>query len=89
MNVHSEINTLKYDEELCNNCGTCSTVCPHAVFKPGAKTARIVAHERCMECGACMINCPEGAIHVEAGVGCAAAMFAQALFGKKEATCCS
>jgi len=40
-----------------------------------------------MECGACQLNCPTGAISVESGVGCAAAMIYAALTGKKEATC--
>jgi len=41
----------------------------------------------CMECGACQLNCVTGAIKVESGVGCAAAMIRAALTGKKEATC--
>jgi len=40
-----------------------------------------------MECGACQRNCPPGAITVESGVGCAAAMIRAALMGRVEATC--
>jgi len=40
-----------------------------------------------MECGACQINCPSGAIAVDSGVGCAAAMIMAALRGKDEVVC--
>ncbi len=36
-----------------------------------------------MECGACAVNCPEGAVHVEAGVGCLGALVNEKLFGKR------
>ncbi|NVL93511.1 MAG: 4Fe-4S binding protein [Desulfobacterales bacterium] len=80
-------NTLQYDPELCINCGMCSNVCPHAVFAPGERVARLVRREACMECGACQRNCPASAVTVDSGVGCAAAMIRAALTGKKEATC--
>jgi hypothetical protein len=40
-----------------------------------------------MECGACQLNCPSGAIAVDSGVGCAAAMIKAALRGKDEVVC--
>ncbi len=80
-------NTLRYDPELCNNCGMCSTVCPHGVFAPNDDRAELVRREACMECGACQQNCPTGAITVESGVGCAAAMIKAALTGQKEPCC--
>jgi NAD-dependent dihydropyrimidine dehydrogenase PreA subunit len=80
-------NTLVYNSELCNNCGMCSIVCPHAVFALNDEVAELVRPEACMECGACQLNCPTGAITVESGVGCAAAMIRAALTGGKEATC--
>ncbi len=80
-------NTLKYDPELCINCGMCSTVCPHGVFSPDGKTARLVNPGACMECGACQLNCPSKAIKVDSGVGCASAMMLAAVKGQKEATC--
>lgn len=81
-------NTLRYDEARCDNCGMCSMVCPHGVFKPGDGVAVLARQDLCMECGACQRNCKTGAIYVNAGVGCAAAMFAAAIFGRKEACCC-
>jgi NAD-dependent dihydropyrimidine dehydrogenase PreA subunit len=49
--------------------------------------AQLVRPDACMECGACQLNCPAGAIMVDSGVGCAAAMIRAALTGKKEPTC--
>jgi NAD-dependent dihydropyrimidine dehydrogenase PreA subunit len=80
-------NTLQYNRELCNNCGMCCIVCPHAVFASGEDAAELVNPEACMECGACQKNCPTGAITVDSGVGCAAAMIMAALTGQKEACC--
>lgn len=79
------LNTLQYDSSLCINCGMCAIVCPHGVFvvDGGASVAQLVRWEACMECGACQLNCPTGAISVDSGVGCAAAMIAAALTGKK------
>jgi NAD-dependent dihydropyrimidine dehydrogenase PreA subunit len=82
-----EVNTLAYDPELCNGCALCVMVCPHAVFKMDGRKAVLVHPSACMECGACMLNCVSGAIAVESGVGCAAAMIRAALTGQKEATC--
>jgi ferredoxin len=39
-----------------------------------------------MECGACALNCPAGALKVDAGVGCAAAIIYSWITGK-EPTC--
>ena len=80
-------NTLLFNRELCNNCKMCSTVCPHAVFERNNGIVNVVRQERCIECGACQMNCPTGAVTVDSGVGCAAAMIYAALTGKKEATC--
>ena len=80
-------NTLRYDTELCINCGMCTAVCPHGVFAPNGRAVQLVRPAACMECGACQVNCPTGAITVDSGVGCATAMIYAALTGKKEATC--
>ncbi len=82
------VNTLQYRSELCTGCGICSIVCPHAVFAPQSDdVARLVRPEACMECGACQLNCPAGALAVDSGVGCAAAMIGAALLGRKESAC--
>ena len=83
----SALNTLQYDPELCIGCAMCTIVCPHAVFAMNDRVAQLVDAKACMECGACQVNCPTGAIRVDSGVGCAAAMMRAALTGKKEATC--
>ncbi|MBC8255229.1 MAG: 4Fe-4S binding protein [Ardenticatenia bacterium] len=83
----TNINTLRYDSELCNGCGMCTMVCPHAVFAPNGRVAQLVRPEACMECGACQVNCSTGAISVDSGVGCAAAMILAALTGKEEVSC--
>jgi NAD-dependent dihydropyrimidine dehydrogenase PreA subunit len=87
MNRVAELNTLQYDQELCVGCGMCSMVCPHGVFSMNGRVAQLAHPEACMECGACQRNCLTGAITVESGVGCAAAMIHAALTGKKEVTC--
>ena len=81
------LNTLVFDEQKCINCGRCSEVCPHAVFRPGEDHVILAYYEACMECGACQMNCPVDAISVESGVGCAYAMIKAALLRKKEVTC--
>jgi len=65
----------------------CIKVCPHEVFQFREKKAYLANAESCMECGACQRNCETGAIKVESGTGCAAAMFAQALTKSKSASC--
>ncbi len=81
-----DVATLKLDQNLCDGCKMCIEVCPHAVFTVEAKKAHIVDHDACMECGACALNCKPGAISVDTGVGCAAAIIYGALRGS-EPTC--
>ena len=85
--IRTNVNTLEYDPALCINCGMCVAVCPHAVFASNGRAVQLVRADACMECGACQQNCPTGAITVDSGVGCAAAMIYAALTGKKEPTC--
>ncbi len=80
-------NTLTYDSKLCNGCGVCVDVCPHAVFEMKGRLARLAHPQDCMECGACQRNCIQNAIRVESGVGCANAMIRAALKGQKEPVC--
>ena len=70
LNGHS----LVLNAALCNGCGRCEEVCPHAVLSIVNRRAAIANRENCMECGACRMNCPANAIEVSAGVGCAVAI---------------
>jgi len=81
------VNTLVFHPGKCINCGMCLQVCPHRVFAQGERRVRMARADECMECGACQRNCPAGAIEVDSGVGCAAAMIKAALKGSKEVTC--
>ncbi|MCX6651609.1 MAG: mercury methylation ferredoxin HgcB [Methanomassiliicoccales archaeon] len=81
------INTLVFHPGKCVNCGLCLQVCPHRVFAQGERRVRLARAEDCMECGACQRNCASGAICVESGVGCAAAMIMAALKGNDEVSC--
>lgn len=78
--------TLQLEADKCNGCKMCTEVCPHAVFVVENKKSRIVDRDACMECGACAQNCESGAITVDPGVGCAAAIICGALTGR-EPTC--
>jgi NAD-dependent dihydropyrimidine dehydrogenase PreA subunit len=78
--------TLAYDPGLCTGCAMCVAVCPHAVFGMEQKRAILLDRGACMECGACSRNCEPGAIHVRAGVGCAAGVLAGLAAGT-EPTC--
>ena len=78
--------TLKLDSEKCTGCSMCEKVCPHAVFAKKEKKYEIVNMDACMECGACALNCADGAISVNSGVGCAAAVIQGAMKGTEP--CC-
>ena len=66
--------TLVLDQAICNGCGRCQDVCPHAVLTVANRKAMVAHRGNCMQCGACRMNCPVGAIEVSTGVGCAAAI---------------
>jgi NAD-dependent dihydropyrimidine dehydrogenase PreA subunit len=78
--------TLQYNPDLCIGCRRCTDVCPHAVFTMANGKAVVKNKDGCMECGACALNCPAGALTVNAGVGCAAAIIKGFLTG--EEACC-
>ncbi len=91
--------SLVIDEAKCFGCGMCLEVCPHNVFLMEDGKAFINNRDFCMECGACKMNCPVGAINVNVGVGCAAAIINGILHrtvpdcgcssgDKKENACC-
>lgn len=79
--------TLSLEEGKCVGCGMCRTVCPQQVFSVPDGKAVIGDRDGCMECGACAMNCPAGAVRVQKGVGCAAAVINTAL-GRKSSSCC-
>ncbi len=83
------VSTVGLDAERCTGCGRCVEVCPHAVFELEDKKARITDRDLCMECGACMKNCASGAISVETGVGCAAALINAMITGGEPSCDCS
>ena len=83
-----DVVTLKVDEGKCVGCGVCGTVCPHAVMVMSDGHASIGDRDSCMECGACARNCPTGAVTVQAGGGCAAAVINAAL-NRENASCCA
>jgi Fe-S-cluster-containing hydrogenase component 2 len=82
----SNVTTLQYSSEKCAGCGRCLEVCPQGVFVMRDKQAMVTDKDRCMECGACAKNCDFGALSVNAGVGCAAAIITGLLTGS-EPTC--
>lgn len=80
--------TLEVVPERCNGCGTCIEVCPHAVLVLNEeKRVWVRDKDACMECGACRRNCPTGALSVQTGVGCAAAVI-NAMLGREGSCCC-
>lgn len=86
MEYLKNVATLELDSGLCTGCNRCVEVCPHEVFERVGKTVEARNRDRCIECGACMMNCEFGAIHVQAGVGCAAAVL-NGLVHKGEPNC--
>jgi NAD-dependent dihydropyrimidine dehydrogenase PreA subunit len=66
--------SLILDAGKCFGCEMCINVCPHNVFEMISGKAVIKNRDYCMECDACKINCPVGAIEVNVGMGCAAAI---------------
>ncbi|MDA8325783.1 MAG: mercury methylation ferredoxin HgcB [Nitrospiraceae bacterium] len=81
--------TLRISHEKCVGCGMCLEVCPHDVFRLEGRKAAISDPDACMECGACVNNCPAGALSVNRGVGCAAAIINGMLTGGEPSCGCS
>jgi NAD-dependent dihydropyrimidine dehydrogenase PreA subunit len=63
-------------------------VCPHNVFAIQNKKAVIIDKDGCMECGACADNCAFGALSVDKGVGCAAAIINSIITGGEPSCGC-
>ena len=81
-----DVVTLRFDPEKCIGCGRCTEVCPHGVFVLEGHKARVTSRDACIECGACALNCPAGALDVNPGVGCAAAII-KGWLTKQEPSC--
>ncbi len=86
MKYISNVVTLMYDSEKCKGCKKCLEVCPRGVFGFFDKKAYIIDRDLCIECGACENNCEFGALKVDTGVGCAAALI-NSIFTGKEPDC--
>ncbi len=81
--------SLEIFPERCVGCGMCNEVCPHGVFAIKDKKAVILNRDQCMECGACVSNCAFGALTVNRGVGCAAALINSLITGGEPSCDCS
>ncbi len=66
--------TIKQNKDNCTNCEICIDVCPREVFTIKNKEVILSNKDKCIECGACVTNCQYGALSVNSGVGCAAAI---------------
>ena len=86
MKYLADVSSLVYAADKCAGCGRCVEVCPQGVFVMREKRAFVTDRDLCMECGACARNCDFGAIAVNAGVGCAAAIINSMIMGG-EPTC--
>jgi len=89
MKYLANVTTLQFNTEKCTGCGRCTEVCPHGVFELHEKKAFITDKDLCMECGACANNCEFGAISVDYGVGCAAAVINSMIYGGEPTCDCS
>jgi len=86
MRYLANVATVAMVTDKCTGCGMCIEVCPHNVFVLKEKKAVIIDRDACMECGACAANCAFGAVSVDKGVGCAAAIINSIINGG-EPTC--
>ena len=89
MKYLADVTTLRYAPDKCTGCGRCVEVCPHNVFVMMDKQAVITDRDKCMECGACALNCEFGALSVDSGVGCAAALINSMITGGPPSCGCS
>jgi ferredoxin len=72
--VHTTNYIPEINDESCNGCGKCVTVCPVEAMslvsannprRPKMKLARLI-DDLCLGCGLCVRSCPEDSIHLEA-----------------------
>ncbi len=61
--VEVEAATSYVDEEVCNGCGLCVSVCPYRAIEIDEKSNIAKVNEAlCKGCGACAVTCPSKAI---------------------------
>ncbi len=89
MKYLANVASIEISPAACTGCGLCREVCPHNVFSIEDKKAVIVDRDSCMECGACVNNCAFGALSVDKGVGCAAAIINSMISGGEPSCDCS
>lgn len=89
MKYLKNIATININRDRCAGCGVCLDVCPHNVLALDNRKAAIIDRDSCMECGACAMNCAFGAVSVDKGVGCAAALINSMITGGEPSCGCS
>lgn len=54
---------LRWDEEVCTQCGNCLSHCPTGALAIADRNSMRISFspEKCIECLACISNCPYGA----------------------------
>jgi ferredoxin len=58
-------NIIRIDEEKCDGCGACVTVCAEGALKVIDGKARLISESYCDGLGACIGDCPQCAISIE------------------------
>lgn len=56
--------TIKLDEDLCVNCGLCTSVCPTQALTIGGDDTLVFDSEKCVACQMCVTCCPMRAMSV-------------------------
>lgn len=56
--------TIIHDEDLCVNCGLCTSVCPTQALAMSEDDMLIFEREKCVACQMCVTTCPMNAMSV-------------------------
>jgi NAD-dependent dihydropyrimidine dehydrogenase PreA subunit len=89
MRYLSNVTSLRFYQDKCTGCFRCVEVCPHGIFDMNDRKAIVTDRDLGMECGACARNCAFGALSVNAGVGCSAAIIKGMTTGSEPSCGCS
>ena len=57
--------SVTLDEQTCNVCQTCVSICPMGVFEFDGDRVVVAQEDQCIVCRACEAACPVEAIVVE------------------------